>query len=296
MLSCVRSQAKSHMGLMSPRVNLRRGERFIAIRAFLDGSGKQKDSYVSLAAFAAHDLIWAEFERGWNEILTSGGLKAVPYFHMVEALNCRYKTPFCRTLGWTRAEGWKLAFKLIAHMNQFKNAQITMHSCGVDMDALRTLAAEGIRLPSEIDLCNRYVSEYIISVFAHTILKGTETGAIYLRWEDLLNFVFDQNEAFRQPFATYVRAEQAKGEAAGICNMWQLVDGIGDGDMRRNPGLQAADLLAWGVNRQSTAAEGTEGKEMAYIMRQLVMSTWKEYDEETLRKEFSSIPNRWYAH
>jgi hypothetical protein len=56
--------------------------------------------------------------------------------------------------------------------------------------------------------------------------------------------------------------------------------------MRTTPGIQAADVLAWSSNRENTVAEGEEGKHIAYLLHQIVMSTRKVYDRETLLKEF----------
>jgi hypothetical protein len=100
--------------------------------------------------------------------------------------------------------------------------------------------------------------------------------------------VFDRNESFIGPFSKKVNREKDESERSGQHSIWQLVDSITEGNMKTTPGLQAADILAWGINRQNTAAEGKAGKHLAYILKQLVTCTWKEYDEITLRHEFTS--------
>jgi hypothetical protein len=105
----------------------------------------------------------------------------------------------------------------------------------------------------------------------------------------MLNFVFDRNESFLDPFLEKVNNEKNKARDSGMHTIWQLVDTIVEGEMKTSPGLQAADILAWGLNRQNTASEGREGKYLAHILKQLVMCTWKEYDESTMRKEFARL-------
>ena len=263
----------------------------MAVRAYLDSSGKHGDSFVTLAAFAADDETWADFSTGWGEVLRSG-FEKVSYMHMTEAVHRLPDTPFSYKLGWTRKHIWELVFKLAEYMNRFKGGLLTMHSCEVDMKAWRRLIKQGIPVPSEVDLCNRYVSEYIVGMFANKLLRESESEIISLGSEDMLSFTFDRNEVFIGPFSKKVNDEKVEAERSGRASIWQLVGGITDGQTDITPGLQAADILAWGVNRQNTASEGKEGKQLAYILRQLVMCTWKEYDEVAMHREFDACRSR----
>jgi hypothetical protein len=259
----------------------------VAIRAYLDKSGQHSSPYVTLAAFVGSDWAWAEFESGWNEVLKTGFLP-VPYMHVVEALACRYDTPFSRALGWERKHVWDLIGKLIVYMGKLDQGRITMHSCVVEMDAWRELTGWGCEIPSEIDLCNRYVSGHIVALFAQKILERAPADTVVIPKDDLLNFAFDRNEGFFEPFRKFVNGEKQKGEST----IWHLVDGVGEGEMKLTPGIQAADVLAWATNRENTVAEGEEGKHIAYLLHQVVMSFRKVYDRETLLKEFGPpLPN-----
>lgn len=251
------------------------------MRAYLDKSGQSSSSYVTLAAFARSDWAWADFEKGWNETLKTG-FRPVDYMHMIEALGLRYRSPFSYALGWKREYVWDLVGKLLVFPGGLEKGRITMHSCVIDMNAWRELTAGGCKIPSEIDLCNRYVSGLIAAIFAGQVLRQAPSDTFYIAQDDLLNFVFDFNEDFYEPFRKYVIEEKGKGEST----IWHLVDGIGEGEMRTTPGIQAADVLAWSSNRENTVAEGEEGKHIAYLLHQIVMSTRKVYDRETLLKEF----------
>jgi hypothetical protein len=260
----------------------------LGIRAYLDKSGQSSSPCVTLAAFVGSDWAWAEFEDGWNAVLKTG-FRPVTYMHMVEALGLRYRTPFSRALGWKREHVWDLVGKLLVFLGGLERGRITMHSCIIDMNTWRELTAQGCEIPSEIDLCNRYVSGLIVAMFAGKILQQAPAETILIPTDDLLNFTFDRNEDFFEPFRKFVNEEKMKGEST----IWHLVNGIGEGGMRNTPGIQAADVLAWASNRENTVAEGEEGKHIAYLLHQVVMSTRKVYDRETLLKKFGPpLPNR----
>ena len=168
----------------------KQGKLFISVKAYLDGSGKSPDSFVTLAAFVANDATWLNFERGWEEVLKSG-FRPVHYMHVVEALGLRRQSPFASALGWERKHIWQLLYKLAEYMSQFKGGVLSMHSCEIDMEAWRRITSDGYRIPSEIDLCNRYVSQYIVGLFTKQVLQSSNNHSVVLPKEDLLNFIFD---------------------------------------------------------------------------------------------------------
>jgi hypothetical protein len=261
---------------------------FVGVRSYLDRSGQSAAAFITLAAFAASDFTWAQFEAGWDATLKTG-FRPVPYFHMKEALGLGYKTPFSYSLGWKREHVWDLVFKLISYIAGFPRGDLTMHSCVIDMNAWRELVAGGCDIPSETALCNRYVSHYIVAMYARKVLEhNADKSHFYMRTEDLLNFSFDRSEDFYEPFRLFVNKEKQRSVIRGECAMWDLVDGVGEADMRDTPGIQAADILAWGTNRENTAAEGADGAHLAHILRQLVASTSKEYNRDALVNEFGT--------
>jgi len=289
---CVLSQiALSRMGRHIPYALLSGQEVIVGVKAYLDRSGQAASRYVTLAAFAGPDVEWAQFEKGWAETLRTGFLP-VDYFHVREALGRHEKSPFSWKRGWERTHVWNLLGKLIVYIGQnFNRGRLTMHSCVIDMDAWRELTSQGIRLPSDVELCNRYVSQYIVFLFAKKVLKEAQTrnmpDTFFMHPDDLLSFIFDRGEDYLEHFRQFVNREKATGDGT----MWHLVDGVGERDMRYTPGLQAADIFAWGINRENTKNEGEEGTHVAHILRQVVASFAKEYDRDTLLREFGpSLP------
>jgi len=129
-------------------------------------------------------------------------------------------------------------------------------------------------------------------MFAEKILENVNSDSFLIHQDDLLNFTFDRNEDFCGPFREFVIGEKKKLEISAECSIWKLVDGVGEGEMKYTPGIQAADILAWATNRENTSTEGEDGKYIAYLLHQVVMSTAKEYDRKTLLHEFGqSLPN-----
>ena len=79
-----------------------------------------------------------------------------------------------------------------------------MHSRVIDMNAWRDLTALGCEIPSEIKLYNRYVPKYIVALFAAKVLERAPSKYFLIARDDLLNFTFDRNEDFYDPFRKFV--------------------------------------------------------------------------------------------
>ena len=73
-------------------------------------------------------------------------------------------------------------------------------------------------------------------------------------------------------------------ERTGKDSMWRLVDFVTEGSMQTTPGIQAADILAWGLNRENTAPEGHYGIGLADIVRKVTAGMSMHCDEAIMRK------------
>lgn len=272
------------MGRFSPRVLISERDVFIAIRAYIDRSGTASSRFVSLAAFGAPDGVWARFERGWAEILKTAP-SPITYMHMKEAMQRWPDTPFSHLKGWNRENAWEIVFKLAKFMSEFKNTELLNFSCVVDMDDWRKVHAEGIDIPSEITLCNAYVPRQAVLTAAKSLLKAHESKKhIPLDPDYLIHIVFDRNEPFFAPFDAEWNSEKDKANRSGIFSPWIMVDSVAEGTMETTPGIQAADILAWGLNRENTAPEGHYGTGLAEILRNITAGTWMHVDEDVLRR------------
>lgn len=277
--------AVSKMGRLSPRVLIGDKDVFIAIRAYIDRSGASETHFVSLAAFGAPDDVWARFDRGWGDILKTAP-SPITYMHMKEAMQRWPDTPFSHLRGWNQEKAWTLVFQLAKFMSGFKNTELINFSCVVNMDDWRKVHAEGaISIPSEISLCNAYVPRQAMLTAAKSLLKAHEGKQhIPLTPDDLIHIVFDRNEPFFAPFSAEWNAKKDEANRSGIFSPWLMVDSVFEGTMETTPGIQAADILAWGLNRENTAPEGHYGTGLANILRNITAGTYIYVDEEILRR------------
>jgi len=278
-------QAASKIGRLSPRVLISEKDVFIALRAYIDRSGQPSSGFVSLAAFGAPDDVWARFEKGWYEILQTAP-SPITYMHMKEAMQRSLGTPFSRNKGWNQENAWTLVFKLAKFMSEFKNTELLNFSCVVNMADWRKIHDdEGVDIPSEITLCNAYVPRQAVLTAAKSLLKANEGKQhIPLTPDDLIHIVFDRNEPFFIPFRDEWNAKKDEANRTGIASPWILVDSVTEGTMQSTPGIQAADILAWGLNRENTAPEGHYGTGLANILRNITAGTWANVDESLLRQ------------
>ncbi|HLH34094.1 MAG TPA: DUF3800 domain-containing protein [Alloacidobacterium sp.] len=281
---CAVSIARSYIGSFCPRSNVHESEVFVAVRVHLDSSGKPDRPFVTLAAFMAADSTWKIFEDGWNAVLKSGPIP-VDHMHMSHAVHKQIKSPWSPVRGWNDTLVWDLIFKLVRFIDQFDISDFLVFSCVVDMNAIRKLRSEGLQVPSEIFFCNKYVSEHLITALGRAILRDhPRQEVIGLRREDLAHFVFDRDEYFYQPFRNEWNRETHMAEESNKFSYWQLVDSITEGHMRFTPGIQAADMMAWSINRENVAQVGQYGTGLATIIRNITAGASMTCDEAFIRR------------
>jgi len=59
--------------------------------------------------------------------------------------------------------------------------------------------------------------------------------------------------------------------------------------MRKTPGIQAADIIAWGMNRETFAKEGDMVKYLGHILRTVVPSLFVIWDEAKMRQHYKQL-------
>jgi hypothetical protein len=236
---------------------------------------------MALAAFAGTDDIWAEFEGKWDDILHSHVPRA-EYIHMKE-LHPRMKG-FDWKLGWTEKNTWELVFKCLMYMQHLDKQRFRMFYCAIDLEAWRKLKAETYQLPDPIELCNTFCSEMVMRWYL-------------VRYPDVLNpmsaaihYFFDKDEAFKQPFEDKWNHETRNIDATkGDWSIWSMVKEVASVKMQDVPGIQAADILAWSINRENTAKGDVPGRLLSEIMRTVIPSGHIVWDETKMREKFSPL-------
>jgi len=95
--------------------------------------------------------------------------------------------------------------------------------------------------------------------------------------------VFDRNEPFFDSSKAEWIVEKDKANQGSAFSPWLMVDSVTEGTMQTTPGIQAADILACGLNRENTAPEGHYGTGLANILRNITAGTYIHVDEQVLR-------------
>jgi len=139
-------RAPSRLGQCSARV---KDELLIALRAYLDSSGKLENDYMVLAAIAGNDQMWEEFEEAWDKILAAHTRKAT-YVHMREIAH--QTKGFDGKLGWDDNSAFGLSNNCLVYMSHLDKKRFRLFYCAVDLIAWRKLRAETYQMPSPIDI------------------------------------------------------------------------------------------------------------------------------------------------
>jgi len=272
--------ATSQIGRCCARVKIGKDELLIALRAYLDSSGKLENDYITLAAFAASDEMWGKFETDWKAILDDHSPKA-KYVHMREIAH--QIKGFDRKLGWTDENAFGLANKCLVYMSHLDKKRFRMFYCAVDLKAWHKLRAETYPLPNPIDMCNEFCSRgvllWYISKYPEVVNLQTDT----------VKYFFDKGEPFKQAFEDEWNRETKRSEDRGVWSVFNLIEQITPVEMRKVPGVQAADILAWAVNREQTSAAGKKGTMMRHIMMQVIPASSVVWDEAKIRKHYKPL-------
>ncbi len=72
----------------------------------------------------------------------------------------------------------------------------------------------------------------------------------------------------------------------GEWSVWQRIKEVATVDMKDVPGVQAADIIAWAVNRENVVEYGKKASRMAHVIRQIIPAWHIVWDEATMKKHF----------
>ncbi len=260
--------AKSYMGNLLPVRNVH-GSVIIALRGYFDGS-EGSGPYRTLGGIAATDEVWAEFDQRWSDILANGPISAA-YLHMREAAH--QTREFDRKRGWDDDKVSRLLFDLLLYLQSLDANQFASFACSVDEVAHAKLLTEGLELPTVEHICTFECCE-IAWIWHVDKYRGLVTSTHYF---------FDREEPYQPSF----QAEWNKNTNSSD-PFWLLVQMAAPVEMRKTPGLQGADLIAWAVNRSLSPNVKKYGYLDEQIMRVAThrRSVW---DEAALRRKYQRV-------
>ena len=245
------------------------------LKAYFDKSGQEDQELFTIGAVAACDDVWADIERDWDLILQGNNPRA-SYMHMVEAIPLRGE--FSPDKGWNDDHVFGLINLLLSYLStpSPKDRYRYCHfSCSLKMSDYRKLRSETYQLESPADIiasaCVRQMSTWY---FEH--YKGLDYEAHYY---------FDQNEPFEEIIkAKWNRARLEQNPKY----QWAHVAHIDSAVMRKTPGLQIADMIAWATNRHEVKIPQRYDN-FIIGLRHLLPSFWVIIDEPQLRKHYRPL-------
>jgi hypothetical protein len=171
-------------------------------------------------------------------------------------------------------------------MSRLDKQRFQMFYCTVDLGAWHKLKGEGYEIPEPIELCNEFCVYGVQLWYAYKFPLQSE---IIDLTTDAAHYFFDRGEEFYLPFRAKWNLEKDKFENTGEVSPWILIHEVGEADMKQVPGIQAADILAWSVNREHTAPAGYPGKAYLEIMKQVIPSGSVFWNEDNMRKKYGVI-------
>lgn len=237
----MRPLAASSFRKSLPKSHFSGDEVLIAMKAWCDGSGNRGSSdFLVLGGVVAEDSLWAQVDDKWKEIRLSRTPSA-PYLHMKEL---RAKSgAFSHKLGWNDKGREAYLRDCLMYAQTLDKERFRTFCCTVDMRHYRSLERRGALLPSPIAICNHFVPYKIFRWHLDSInvCKSPE-----------LFYYFDQNEPFIKPFKNLVAGNQTLFQPNIPSNPWDLIVDTLPVDMRKYPGVQLADLIAWAQFRKLT--------------------------------------------
>jgi Protein of unknown function (DUF3800) len=225
---------QSILGKYAPASLIGEGDLFAVLKSYFDKSGQEDQEFLTIGAVAATDDVWTEVEDEWKETLRRN-VPPAAYMHMIEAIHLRGE--FRRDKGWDDELVFGLVNFLLSYLSSSPiHAKYCQFTCSLKMADYNKLRAETYQLDSPADMvasaCVRKMTEWYFENY-----KGLDFEAHYY---------FDQNE----PFEDIIRAKWNRARAEENPKyQWAHISHIGSAVMRRTPGLQIADMIAWATTR-----------------------------------------------
>ena len=258
---------------------LTEGSVLIALEAYFDGSnvgGWDNGKTVTLAGFAADDSVWQDVDKEWRRILDDSSKRPqAEYLHMREAVHLEKE--FSPHKGWTIAKVGGLVVELLNYLQHVDKQRFRMFWCTVDLDAHKRLRAEGLNLADPIQIC----------IDCPTLVLDW----FWVKWPGVIHaahFFFDVDEPFRAPFEDKWKAESSLS-FNGSDYFWSLLKTVTTAKMQDKPGLQAADLIAWAVNRKFAVQKDAAFSGIEALMWNVIPSSSILWDEQKLREKLGRI-------
>jgi hypothetical protein len=250
------------------------------MKCYFDGSQGNDDSahtWVTLAGYGAPDAIWADFENKWFTMLRDR-YPIAPYIHMHELTG--WDDPFERVVGWNEDNKTQLVLDAVSLLGKVDQSKICSFLCTIDLTAHERLTGLGHPISDPYVICADLCIGNSVAWYNDKHPAKPELAHIF----------FDRDEQFMHDFKRRWLLGKTRPNKVSVHPTWDIIKNITDEDMRDHPGLQAADMVAWGRSRQLSERDRPY-KYLLEIIRKVVPSwTWI-LDEDVLKNK-NPIPAR----
>ncbi|MCA1704655.1 MAG: DUF3800 domain-containing protein, partial [Actinobacteria bacterium] len=230
-----------HLLVGMPR-HLREGRNLLVLKAFFDDSGSHDDAdYFVVAGYVAPVEEWVQFEGEWQEALAEP--RAITYFKSWEA---HRRSKEFNGFSYAEAEEKvrRLADIIVAHVSYEVSVAIPRREYERFVSSLA-----GTREIQKFSNPYMFCYEYIA-----IMLSSTLPYLMYFQKGEKLDIVMDQQNGV----VGMTMELHQKFRASPVFDVFGSISFSDDKDVLP---LQAADLLAWGLNRFLTCREVKPGRE-----------------------------------
>ena len=243
------------------------------MKCYFDGSegmDSAGDKWLTLAAVAATDQMWAEFNVKWHRML-SERYPVAPFVHMWQIYSGA--DPFeWGAAGWSQEKVNRLVFSAVDILQQMDKSSFFTFVCSVNLSGRERLVREGFLVVEPSTLC---VELGIGSLLTWNTQRGC-FGKVWL--------FFDQGERFVSELRTrWTAGKTGNDPLSPQGSAWDMIADIQEVKMQTHPPVQAADILAWARTR--SFSEGKVARLLDEILRAVVPSTTALITEETMRQK-----------
>jgi hypothetical protein len=213
--------------------------------AYFDESGHAaSEDFVAIAAYVADEKVWAKFDIAWNAVLQKHG---APYLHAVELAHMR-KT----FKGWTGEQQRGLSADL---MNVIQMSGLTVAAGAV----LSTRDFRSLTKEQQGRLLNPFFPLF------QEVVRGASLNALFDAPELKVKMIFSQQDEFSG------LAKKLYDVMARTIDTKDRLGRLEFQNMRRVPGLQAADVLAYELCRYYKDKAKNPTKPMRWPLRQILI-------------------------
>jgi hypothetical protein len=242
---------------------------------YFDGSGKSEVSeYLTLTGLIASESVWDRFERSWNEILQKYHISV---FHMSEAMSLNNR--FSVRNGWNREKVravvndlWNVFGRYLWTKDLSLKSNLYARSCTVVMRDYRRAKSENPRLREPEALCTGFCC-HRLPFDLDSNLEHPEIALVFDRGEPFLNTIY-------RGWVKYKHRPDAG---------WpKQIKEIRFAEANQCPLIQAADLVAWTINKYHRRPDGYPDAD-AFAASIMVSHETKTFDYDAIMKTPRSL-------